>query len=89
VAGYAAEWPGPTNDATRSLEHIGYTLPANMSEQPAASVNAGHTRAGMPVGLQIMGRRFDDLGVLQLARAWEQLRPAQPPWPEPPFASRH
>jgi aspartyl-tRNA(Asn)/glutamyl-tRNA(Gln) amidotransferase subunit A len=89
VAGYAAEWPGPTNDATRSLEHIGYTLPANMSEQPAASVNAGHTRAGMPVGLQIMGRRFDDLGVLQLARAWEQLRPAQPQWPEPPFASRH
>lgn len=83
VAGFPAEWPGPTNDPARSLEHIGYTLPFNMSEQPAASVNAGWTAEGLPIGLQIAGRRFDDLGVLRLARAWEQLRPAQRPWPEP------
>jgi aspartyl-tRNA(Asn)/glutamyl-tRNA(Gln) amidotransferase subunit A len=31
--------------------------------------------------LQIVGRRHDDLGVLQLSRAYEQLRPAQRPWP--------
>jgi aspartyl-tRNA(Asn)/glutamyl-tRNA(Gln) amidotransferase subunit A len=84
VTGYPAEWPGPTNDAARSLEHIGFTVPFNMSEQPAASVNAGYTARGMPVGLQIIGRRFDDLGVLQLARAWEQLRPAQRAWPAVP-----
>ena len=83
VAGFPAEWPMPSNDAARSLEHIAFTVPANMSEQPAASVNAGYTARGMPVGLQIIGRRFDDLGVLQLAHAWEQLRPAQAPWPEP------
>ncbi|MDH5538807.1 MAG: amidase family protein, partial [Rhizobacter sp.] len=81
---YAAEWPSPTNDPAHALEHIGFTLPYNMSEQPAASVNCGYTSAGMPIGLQIAGRRFDDLGVLQVARAWEQMRPPQRPWPQPP-----
>ncbi len=55
-----------------------------MSGQPAASVNAGYTTGGLPIGLQIIGHRFDDQGVLQLARAWEQLRPAQRPWPVHP-----
>ena len=82
VAGFPAEWAMPTNDPARSLEHIAFTLPFNMSEQPAASVNAGWAACGLPIGLQIAGRRFDDLGVLQLARAWEQLRPPQRPWPE-------
>jgi aspartyl-tRNA(Asn)/glutamyl-tRNA(Gln) amidotransferase subunit A len=83
ITGFPAEWAGPTNDPARSLEHIAYTLPFNMSEQPAASVPAGYASDGVPIGLQIIGRRFDDLGVLQLARAWEELRPAQRPWPEP------
>ena len=39
-----------------------------MSEQPAASINCGWTRAGLPIGLQIAGKRHDDLGVLQVAR---------------------
>jgi len=81
---YAAELPGPTNDPARPFEHIAFTLPYNMSEQPAASINCGYTAAGLPIGLQIIGARFDDLGVLQVARAWEQLRPAQRPWPTPP-----
>ena len=83
VTGFPADWAGPTNDPARSLEHIAFTLPANMSEQPAVSVNAGYASNGLPIGLQIMGRRFDDVGVLRLARAWERLRPAQRPWPEP------
>lgn len=66
------------------MHHIGFTLPYNMSEQPAASVNCGYTRAGLPIGLQIAGARFDDLGVLRLARAWERMRPAQRAWPQPP-----
>jgi aspartyl-tRNA(Asn)/glutamyl-tRNA(Gln) amidotransferase subunit A len=81
---YAAEWPSPTNDPAHALEHIGFTLPYNMSEQPAASINCGYTSAGMPIGLQIAGRRFDDLGVLRVARSWEQMRPPQRPWPQPP-----
>ncbi len=79
---YAAELPCPTNDPTRPFEHIAFTLPFNMSEQPAASINCGYTASGLPIGLQIIGKRFDDLGVLQVARAWEQLRPAQRPWPQ-------
>ncbi|HEX3139885.1 MAG TPA: amidase [Rhizobacter sp.] len=81
IAAFAAELPCPTNDPARPFEHIAFTLPYNMSEQPAASVNCGHTAAGLPIGLQIVGRRHDDLGVLQMAHAWEQLRPAPRPWP--------
>jgi len=81
---FAAELPCPTNDPTRPFEHIAFTLPYNMSEQPAASVNCGYAPDGLPIGLQIIGRRFDDLGVLQAARAWEQLRPTQRPWPTLP-----
>jgi aspartyl-tRNA(Asn)/glutamyl-tRNA(Gln) amidotransferase subunit A len=86
VVAYAAELPSPTNDFLRPLEHIGFTVAFNMSEQPAASVNCGYNKAGLPIGLQIVGRRFDDLGVLQLARAWEKMRPPQRPWPTPPKA---
>lgn len=52
-----------------------------MSEQPALAINAGYTDAGLPIGLQIVGRRFDDAGVLALGAAWERLRPAQRRWP--------
>ena len=83
MTAFAAELPCPTNDAARPFEHIAYTLAFNMSEQPAASVNAGYSAAGLPIGLQIIGRRFDDLGVLQMSRAWEQMRPPQRPWPVP------
>lgn len=82
----AAEWPSPTNDPLRPLEHIGFTVPYNMSEQPAASINCGYTSSGLPIGLQIAGKRFDDLGVLQVSRAFEQIREPQRHWPEPPAA---
>ncbi|HSV44761.1 MAG TPA: amidase family protein, partial [Ramlibacter sp.] len=84
VPAFAAELPSPTNDPLRQLEHIAFTVPFNMSEQPAASINCGFTAAGLPIGLQIAGRHFDDLGVLQVARAWEIIRPASRPWPQPP-----
>ena len=86
IPAFAAELPAPTNDPQRPFEHIAFTLPYNMSEQPAASINCGYTAGGLPIGLQITGRRFDDLGVLQVARAYERLRPAQRPWPQPPRA---
>ena len=83
IPAFAADLPCPTNDPARPFEHIAFTLPYNMSEQPAASINCGHTRGGLPIGLQIIGHRFDDLGVLQVARAWERMRPAPRPWPVP------
>jgi aspartyl-tRNA(Asn)/glutamyl-tRNA(Gln) amidotransferase subunit A len=86
VPSYAAELPSPTNDPLRPLEHIGFTVPYNMSEQPASSINCGYTKSGLPIGLQIAGQRFDDLGVLQVSRAFEQIRGDQRPWPQPPAA---
>lgn len=87
---FPAELPSPTNDPMRPLEHIGFTVPYNMSEQPAASINCGYTKAGLPIGLQIAGKRFDDLGVLQVARAFELIRSEQRPWPQPPSqAAQH
>ena len=84
IAAYAAELPSPTDDPEHPFEHIAFTVAYNMSEQPAASIDCGRTAAGLPIGLQIVGHRHDDLGVLQVARAWEAMRPAPPPWPEPP-----
>lgn len=78
---YPAHQASPLHDPARPFEHIAFTLPFNMSEQPALAVNAGYTAAGLPIGLQIIGRRFDDAGVLALGAAWERLRPAQRPWP--------
>lgn len=77
VSAFPAEWASPVNDPDRPFEHIGFTVPFNMSGQPSASVNCGYTTAGQPIGLQITGRRFDDLGVLRMAALVERLRPEQ------------
>ena len=81
VVSFPAEHASPLNDPARPFEHIAFTLPFNMSEQPAAAIAAGRSASGMPIGLQMIGRRHDDLGVLRLARAWEVLRGPQPAWP--------
>ena len=78
---YPAHQASPLHDPARPFEHIAFTLPFNMSEQPALALNAGYTAAGLPIGLQLIGRRFDDAGVLALGAAWEALRPPQRPWP--------
>jgi len=79
---YEAELAAPGNDPHNALPHIAFTVPYNMSEQPAASVNWSYSSDGLPIGLQIIGRRHDDAGVLRLARLVEKLRPAQRPWPD-------
>ncbi len=59
------------------LQWTRFTYPFNLTGQPAASVPAGFTKAGLPVGLQIIGDRHADLVVLQAARAWELVQPWQ------------
>jgi Asp-tRNA(Asn)/Glu-tRNA(Gln) amidotransferase A subunit family amidase len=86
IVSYAAELPSPTNDPQYPLEHIGYTVPWNMAENPAASINAGFSANGFPIGLQIAGRRFDDHGVLKMAKFFEGIRGPQRPWPVVPKA---
>ena len=79
---YEAELPCPGNDPHNALPHIAFTVPYNMSEQPAASMNWTSSADGLPIGVQVIGRRFDDAGVLRLARLIEKLRPSQRAWPE-------
>lgn len=57
--------------------NVPFTMLANLAWNPACSVPAGLSSEGMPVGLQIMGRRHDDHTVLRLARLFEQAQP----WP--------
>jgi aspartyl-tRNA(Asn)/glutamyl-tRNA(Gln) amidotransferase subunit A len=80
---YEAELPAPGNDPRNALPHIAFSVPYNMSEQPAASINWSYSDDGLPIGVQIIGRRFDDVGVLKLSNLLEKLRPRQHPWPEP------
>lgn len=80
---FPAGQASPLDDPARPFDHIGFTVPWNMTGQPAAAINCGYDAAGLPIGLQIVGRRFDDLGVLRLARAFERLRGPQRPWPQP------
>ena len=57
-----------------------FTYPFNLTGQPAASIPCGFTKAGLPVGLHIVGPRYADALVLRAARAFESLRPI--PLPE-------
>jgi aspartyl-tRNA(Asn)/glutamyl-tRNA(Gln) amidotransferase subunit A len=54
---------------------IPFTYPFNLTGQPAASVPCGFTRDGLPIGLQIVGRRHADAAVLRASAAFERARP--------------
>ena len=58
-----------------------FTIPFNLSWHPAATVRAGLSRKGLPIGLQIVGPRHRDDLVLRAARAFERERPWHPHWP--------
>ena len=78
---------GPFPEETEGRRQIvasvaSFTIPFNLSWHPAATVRAGLSRAGLPIGLQIVGPRHRDDLVLQAARAFERERPWHPQWPE-------
>ncbi len=78
----AGPFPSETEGRKQPFASIGsFTIPFNLSWHPAASVRAGFSRAGLPVGLQIVGPRHRDDLVLQAARAFERARPWQENWP--------
>ncbi len=85
VAAFPAEWPMPWGEDDLGMAHIGFTAPYNMSGQPSASVNCGFTADGRTIGLQVSGRRFDDVGVLRVVDWYEHHRgpEATPAWPIP------
>jgi len=54
-----------------------YTHPFNMSGHPAASIPCGWSSEGLPIGMQIIGKRFDEVTVLQVSKAFEEIAPWQ------------
>ncbi len=63
------------------FDWLPFTFPINMTGQPAASVPAGFTSEGLPVGLQIVGRHLDDPLVLRASAAFEAAAPWRDRWP--------
>jgi aspartyl-tRNA(Asn)/glutamyl-tRNA(Gln) amidotransferase subunit A len=69
---------GPEKIAERYVRpesFLAFTIIANLTGQPAATVPAGSTRDGLPVGLQIIGRHLADPMVLRASAAFEAARP--------------
>jgi aspartyl-tRNA(Asn)/glutamyl-tRNA(Gln) amidotransferase subunit A len=60
---------------------LSFTFPFNFTGQPAATVPAGFTQDGLPIGLQIVGRRLDDALVLRASAAYEAAAPWRDRWP--------
>lgn len=84
VEAFPADWASPLNDPQRPFEHIVFTVPWNMGEQPALSINCGFTAAGMPIGLQLVAPRFADTWLLRIGKTYEGWRGPIHGWPRPP-----
>ncbi len=63
------------------FQWLAFTFPMNLTGNPAASVPAGFTGDGLPVGLQIVGKHLADATVLRAAAAFEAARPWADTWP--------
>jgi aspartyl-tRNA(Asn)/glutamyl-tRNA(Gln) amidotransferase subunit A len=64
----------PIDSITKDDPTLGYTLmtaPFDLTGQPAVSVPCGFTQEGLPVGLQLIGRRFDEATLLRAAHTFE------------------
>ena len=66
----------------RPLLWTPFTYPFNLTGQPAWVVPCGFTADGLPVSLQLVGRRYDDAGVMRASRAFEMVAPWADHWPE-------
>ena len=78
VAAFDVGQESPDKD-NRWTDWTPFTFPFNLTGQPAASIPCGFTKAGLPVGLHIVGPRYADALVLRAARAFESVRPIKLP----------
>jgi aspartyl-tRNA(Asn)/glutamyl-tRNA(Gln) amidotransferase subunit A len=78
------DWPREVaGQKVHPLNYLAFTYPFNLTGQPAASVPCGWNADNLPMGLQIVGRRFADVTVLRAAAALEEARPWRHRWPQP------
>lgn len=64
--------PASPGNSGKWVNWTPFTYPFNLTQQPAASVPCGFTRAGLPAGLHVIGRMFDDRTVLRVCAAYER-----------------
>ena len=62
---------------TNATDWTCYTYPFNFSGHPAASIPCGWSKDGLPIGMQIVGKRFDEVSVFQVSKAFEEVAPWQ------------
>lgn len=76
ITAFPVNLPYPSDDyAEKPTNWTPFTFPFNLTKQPAASVPCGFTKAGLPVGLQIIGRSYGELPVLYASHAYETAYP--------------
>ena len=62
---------------TNRQDWISFTYPFNFSGHPTATVPCGFSKEGLPIGMQIIGNKYDELSVLQVSKAFEDIQPWQ------------
>jgi Asp-tRNA(Asn)/Glu-tRNA(Gln) amidotransferase A subunit family amidase len=82
VVNFPAEEPGVSCETP--LAHTLFTAMFNQTCQPASTVCMAFDSRHLPIGVQVIGHRFDDLGVLQVTKALEDMRPIKMDWPFKP-----
>src|SRR5262249_2160951 len=80
TAALPVEWDASDPDRNHWSDWSPFSYPVNMPRQPAATVPCGLTSDGLPIGLQLVGRLYEEDLVLRAARAYE----AAHPLPKPP-----
>jgi aspartyl-tRNA(Asn)/glutamyl-tRNA(Gln) amidotransferase subunit A len=81
ITAFPAELAYPTDDPGRPFEHIAFTVPYNMSQHPATTVNAGWSTSGLPIGAQLAVPHHQDLRALALADYLDSRRTERRDWP--------
>ncbi len=84
VVNFPAEEPGVSR--AMPLAHTHFTALFNQTGQPASTICTAFDERHLPIGIQVVGHRFDDLGVLQISKALEDLREIVMDWPLTPRA---
>jgi aspartyl-tRNA(Asn)/glutamyl-tRNA(Gln) amidotransferase subunit A len=74
--------PEDPDNAGKWVNWTPFTYPFNLTQQPAASVSCGFTQSGLPAGLHVVGRMFDDRTVLRVCAAYEAETGFHKVWPK-------
>ena len=72
IAAFGAGLMSPADEGNSKWVYwTPFSYPFNLTQQPAASVPCGFTKAGLPIGLHLVGKMFDDRTVLRASKAYE------------------